>query len=67
MSMLNFYINRTGKNLPAAQKRALETAKTELRRRFGRAAANYAGAARSINDMPDTGCSNVRISKKTEP
>ena len=29
ISMLNFYINRAGKNLPAAQKRTLETAKTE--------------------------------------
>ena len=40
MSMLNFYINRAGKNLPAAQRRTLETAKTELRRQFGRAGAN---------------------------
>jgi hypothetical protein len=35
MSMLNFYINRAGKNLPAARKRILETAKEELRRLFG--------------------------------
>ena len=40
ISMLNFYINRAGKNLSAAQKRTLETAKTELRRQFGRTAAN---------------------------
>ncbi len=40
MSMLNFYINRAGKKLSAAQKRTLETAKTELRRQFGRTAAN---------------------------
>src|SRR5262245_614986 len=40
MSMLNFYINRAGKNLSAAQKRTLEAAKTELRRQFGRGAAN---------------------------
>ncbi|MER8767401.1 DUF3175 domain-containing protein [Mesorhizobium sp. M0960] len=31
MSMLNFYINRAGKNLPAAQKKVLEDAKDELR------------------------------------
>lgn len=31
MSMLNFYINRAGKNLPAKQKRVLERAKEELR------------------------------------
>jgi hypothetical protein len=31
MSMLNFYINRAGKNLPAKQKHVLEQAKDELR------------------------------------
>jgi hypothetical protein len=36
MSMLSFYINRAGKNLPAQQKRVLQTAKDELRRLFGR-------------------------------
>jgi hypothetical protein len=36
MSMLNFYINRGGKNLPASRKRLLEKAKTELRHAFGR-------------------------------
>lgn len=36
MSMLNFYINRAGRNLPAGRKRTLEKAKTELRRQFGR-------------------------------
>jgi hypothetical protein len=37
MSMLNFYINRAGRNLPEQQKRVLERAKLELRRAFGRA------------------------------
>jgi len=37
MSMLNFYINRAGKNLPQNQKRVLERAKDELREAFGRA------------------------------
>src|SRR5215469_3528408 len=37
MSILNFYINRTGKNLPKKQKRILENAKQELRDVFGRA------------------------------
>jgi len=32
MSMLNFYINRAGKNLPAKQKRVLEQAKDKLRK-----------------------------------
>ncbi|MCA0016521.1 DUF3175 domain-containing protein [Mesorhizobium sp. B292B1B] len=36
MSMLNFYINRAGKNLPAKQKKVLEEAKDELRAAFGR-------------------------------
>ena len=36
MSMLTFYINRAGRNLPAARRRTLEAAKTELRRQFGR-------------------------------
>jgi hypothetical protein len=36
MSMLNFYINRAGKNLPAERKKVLEKAKVELRRLFGR-------------------------------
>lgn len=36
MSMLTFYINRAGKNLPAARRRTLERAKSELRKIFGR-------------------------------
>src|SRR5437764_14296648 len=36
MSMLNFYINRAGKNLPKKDKRVLERAKDELRDVFGR-------------------------------
>jgi hypothetical protein len=35
MSMLTFYINRAGKNLPQKQKRVLERAKDELRDVFG--------------------------------
>jgi Protein of unknown function (DUF3175) len=38
MSMLNFYLNRGGRNLPADRKRVLDQAKTELRRLFGREA-----------------------------
>jgi hypothetical protein len=36
MSMLTFYINRAGKDLPAARKRVLENAKDELRKAFGK-------------------------------
>lgn len=37
MSMLNFYINRAGRNLPAIRRRVLDRAKDELRRLFDRA------------------------------
>jgi uncharacterized protein DUF3175 len=36
LSMLTFYINRAGKNLPASRKRTLTRAKEELRRQFER-------------------------------
>jgi hypothetical protein len=36
MSMLVFYINRGGRNLPASRKRVLERAKDELRRLYGK-------------------------------
>jgi len=36
MSMLNFYINRAGKNLTSEDKQPLEKAKNELRKLFHR-------------------------------
>jgi uncharacterized protein DUF3175 len=36
LSMLTFYINRAGKNLPAGRRKTLERAKGELRKQFGR-------------------------------
>jgi uncharacterized protein DUF3175 len=36
LSMLTFYINRAGKNLPAARRTTLQRAKGELRRQFGK-------------------------------
>lgn len=36
LSMLTFYINRAGKNLPASRKKTLMRAKEELRKQFGR-------------------------------
>jgi hypothetical protein len=36
LSMLVFYINRAGKNLPANRRKVLQQAKGELRRQFGR-------------------------------
>jgi hypothetical protein len=37
MSMLNFYINRAGRNLPKTRKNTLQQAKRKLREAFGRA------------------------------
>ena len=37
MSMLNFYVNRAGRNLPKTRLRILEAAKEELRKAFGKA------------------------------
>jgi hypothetical protein len=36
LSMLTFYINRAGKNLPASRRKTLQRAKAELRKQFGR-------------------------------
>ena len=38
LSMLTFYVNRAGRNLPAARLRTLERAKRELRDVFGKRA-----------------------------
>jgi hypothetical protein len=38
MSMLTFYVNRAGKNLPGADRDRLEKAKDELRKAFGKPA-----------------------------
>jgi len=37
MSMLNFYINRAGRNLPKTRRSTLQQAKRKLREAFGRA------------------------------
>ncbi|TDN70228.1 DUF3175 domain-containing protein [Paraburkholderia sp. BL10I2N1] len=37
MSMLNFYINRAGRNLPKSRRDTLDEAKKKLREAFGRA------------------------------
>ena len=36
MSMLNFYINRAGRNLPKTRRTVLQAAKGKLREAFGR-------------------------------
>ena len=38
MSMLNFYMNRAGKNLPAKDRKVLNDAKDELRQLYGKPA-----------------------------
>ncbi|MBI3555602.1 MAG: DUF3175 domain-containing protein [Deltaproteobacteria bacterium] len=40
MSMLNFHINRSGRNLSASRRSVLNRAKDELRRLYGRAKAS---------------------------
>lgn len=37
MSVLTFYINRAGEDLPEKQRQVLEAAKVELRKAFGKA------------------------------
>jgi hypothetical protein len=37
LSILTFYINRAGRNLPASRRKTLQRAKIELRKQFGRA------------------------------
>jgi hypothetical protein len=46
MSMLNFEINRGGRNLSASQRKVLERAKGELRKLYGRDPAGSRKAAR---------------------
>jgi len=36
LSMLTFYINRAGSNLPARRRKTLEVAKDQLRKEFGK-------------------------------
>ena len=36
LSMLTFYINRAGRNLPASRRKVLDRAKAELRAQFGK-------------------------------
>lgn len=47
MSMLNFHINRAGKQLSAAQKSRLERAKDELRKLFGKTSPKKAAKRRA--------------------
>ncbi|HVY18990.1 MAG TPA: DUF3175 domain-containing protein [Bauldia sp.] len=46
MSMLTFYINRAGRDLPASQKKVLAAAKIKLRKAFGRDSGTTARSSR---------------------
>ena len=46
MSMLNFYINRAGRQLDPEQRQRLEAAKDELRALFGKARQNFSSGRR---------------------
>jgi hypothetical protein len=48
MSMLVFYINRAGKNLPAARRAKLEKAKDELRALYGKASSERTAPRRTM-------------------
>jgi hypothetical protein len=48
MSMLNFYLNRAGKNLSARQKKTLDQAKEELRKYFGKKPRSEPGAGEKL-------------------
>jgi hypothetical protein len=52
LSMLTFYINRAGRNLPAGRPRTLLRPKDELRRQFGRAPAKHGTARRGAAAAP---------------
>ncbi len=54
MSMLNFYINRAGSQLPKAQRARLEQAKDELRDLYGRPRKASKGAAKASKQAAST-------------
>ena len=49
MSMLTFYVNRAGRNLPSAHRRRLEAAKAELRVLYGRPRQGSGDAGRRLS------------------
>ena len=66
MSMLNFFINRGGKNLSAAEKTKLERAKDELRIVFGRKPKGARSTGRrSARTTPRTASSRKKTPRKT--
>ncbi len=52
MSMLNFFINRAGRNLPESRLRTLERAKNELRALYGRERKPLPRTARARRKKP---------------
>lgn len=66
MSMLTFYVNRGGRNLPAARKRVLERAKDELRKLYGRGHAKRT-KKKSLGPRPKRKTGGVSQTKRMEP
>ncbi len=64
MSMLTFYINRAGKNLPASRKKILEDAKQVLREEFGPQAGS-AGRKKTTQHKKTTKHKKTAARKKT--
>ena len=52
MSMLNFYINRGGRNLPAHRKKLLNEAKGELRRLYGKSPKRGTASGKRAAEKP---------------
>jgi hypothetical protein len=65
MSMLTFYVNRAGKNLPEERLRILEQAKDELRRLFGRPPRAPASSRRPSPRKPRVTRSARRVNERT--
>lgn len=65
MSMLNFFINRAGRNLPAERREVLEAAKDELRRLYGRPP--RAGSDCAVKSTAAAAASIARIRSQCEP
>ena len=65
MSMLTFYINRAGRNLPAERKRVLEKAKDELRKDLGGGDARLQDASSDFAPLRDLETSAPRPLPRT--
>jgi hypothetical protein len=65
MSMLTFYINRAGKNMPRGQKQTLEKAKDELRSLYAKKPRVTATGRKRVRGKKATGRSKRRAGRRT--